>query len=111
MMIAQPVGTQLGLIPAWLFSSDPKINPAINPHLNIPADWPHGQRTVQPLNYFSAPASGDPLAGLGITIAHWAKPSAGVAGIDYGWVWDNKKWLVLGGAGLVGLAALSLLFR
>jgi hypothetical protein len=110
MMIASTVGG-LGLIPSWIFSGDPRVNINLNPHLNIPADWPRGQRTVQPLNYFAAKASGDPLSGLGITMAHWAKPPVGIAGIDYGWVWDNKKWLVLGGVGLMGLAVASILFR
>lgn len=105
MLIAQP----LGLIPDWQFSNDPAVNIKINPYVQIPSDWPHGQQTVQPRNYFSAKASGDPLSGLGITMAHWAQPRAELGAIEFfdSWAWRNKKWLVLGGVALLGLGVLS----
>jgi hypothetical protein len=99
MMFAMPVG--LGLIPDWQFSPDPAINIAINPHVKIPSDWPMGQRTVQPIG----------LQGLGITMASWQQPRADLGAVNIGlfdgWAWRNRKWLVLGGVGLLGLAALS----
>jgi hypothetical protein len=125
MMFAMPAG--LGLIPDWQFSNDPRINININPHVKIPSEWPYGQRTVQPLNYFVQGASGDPLAvtngltvtpdaqpmvagaritGLGITRARWMPAPHGLGMFD-SWAFRNRKWLVVGGIGLVGLAALA----
>lgn len=131
---------QLGLIPDWQFSDNPAININLNPHVQIPDNFPHGQRTVQPIGWFAENASGDPLAptggltvtpdaslglgcgfhrpsavagarvaGLGITMAHWAEPRADLKGIEIfdSWAWKNRKWLVIGGVGLVGLAALA----
>ena len=116
MLFTRPTG--LGLVPAWQFSSDPKINILINPHVKIPPNWPMGQQTVQPVGYVSHLTHGDPLAvtdgltqmnGLGITRASWQQPRADLGALDIfdSWAWRNRKWLVLGGLGLVGLGVLS----
>lgn len=118
MMFAMPAG--LGFIPDWQFSSDPQVNIAINPHVQIPAEWSQGQRTIQPIGLVAANACGDPLAptdgltqmnGLGITMASWQQRRADLGAFDTGifdsWAFRNRKWLVLGGLGLLGLAALS----
>lgn len=109
----------LGFIPDWYFSGDPAINIAINPHVKIPSSWPMGQRTVQPIGYMTAGASGDPLAatdgltpmnGLGITMASWQQRRADLGmptDVFDSWPWRHRKLLVLTGLGLLGLAALS----
>lgn len=117
------MGQHLGIIPDWQYSSDPAINIKINPHVAFPENFTHGQRTAQPMGYFSAKASGDPLAGLGITMARW---SAGAADLrdavtdaagnaaDYAtqgtifdsWGWRNRKWIALGAVGVAGGALL-----
>lgn len=118
MMVMRPQGEGLGLIPDWLFSSDPRVNTAINPHVKIPATWPLGQRTVQPIGLMSQRTQGDPLAatnglmpadGLGLPMARWGQPRAdlGATTLFDSWAWRNRKWLVLGGLGLLGLSALS----
>lgn len=118
MMIARPFGAGLGLIPDWQFSSDPNINILINPHVKVPSDWPMGQRTVQPIGVLSQRTYGDPLAatdgltqmnGLGITMANWHTPRAdlGALGLFDSWAWTHRKWLVIGGLGLIGLGLLS----
>jgi len=123
MMFAQPHG--LGLIPDWQFSEDPAINIKLNPHCKIPGDWTNGQRTIQPLSYVPQRIQGDPLActngqapccpglpctsltGLGITKARWIDPPHGLGfGFD-SWAWTNRKWLVIGGVALLGLAVLG----
>lgn len=85
------------MIPDWQFSSDPLVNININPHVKIPVEWANGQLTVQP------------VTGLGITMAHWQPPRADLgAGIVFdSWAIRNRKWLVIGGLGLMGLAALA----
>ncbi len=116
MMIARPFGAGLGLIPDWQFSSDPNINISINPHVKIPADWPMGQRTVQPIGVMSQRTYDDPIAatdgltqmnGLGITMARWAAPPSGLGAVFESWAWQNRKWIVLGGIGLIGVGLLS----
>lgn len=126
----------LGLIPDWQFSDDPRVNINLNPHVQIPADWPYGQRTVQPVGAFPWRAAGDPLAptggmtitpdaslgccnrvpavagarvtGLGITRARWMEQRADLRGIDaYNWAWQYRKPLIIGGVGLLALAALA----
>ncbi len=110
MMFAMPAG--LGLIPDWQFSTDPRINISINPHVQIPTDWPMGQRTVQPIGYVSQRTHGDPLAatnGLGIPMAFWQQPRADLRGLELfdSWAWRNRKPLVIVGIGLLGLAAFA----
>lgn len=116
MMVARPMG--LGIIPDYLFSPDPRINTSINPHVQIPPEWSEGQRTVQPIGYTSPRTHGDPLAitngltqmgGLGLPIARWHSQRAGLGAIDMfdSWAWRNRKWLILGGVGLLGLGVLS----
>lgn len=78
----------LGLIPSWQFSSDPAVNPKINPHVVYPAGVT--QTTVQPIGAFWQPAG----------------PNLG--GMFDSWAWTHRKGLVLGGIGLLGLAALGL---
>src|SRR5262245_35534180 len=119
MMFAMPVG--LGIVPDWQLSTDPAVNILINPHVKIPADWPAGQRTIQPIGAIGANACGDPLAatngltqvnGLGITMASWQQRRADLgAPFDLfdSWAWRNRKPIVIVGLGLVGLAALSAL--
>lgn len=107
MMFAMPAG--LGMIPDWQFSSDPRINIKINPHLPIPAPWAAGQRTIQPVGYVSNRVQGDPLAGLGITQARWAEPRVGLGALEIfdSWAWKNRKPIAIAGVALLGLAALS----
>lgn len=43
------MSSPLGFIPAWQFSADPKINPMVNPHVNMPEGWYQaGVYTTQP---------------------------------------------------------------
>ena len=57
-----------------------------------------------------------PPSGLGITRASWLQPAhfsqqtqlQGVEELFDSWWWRNRKWLVLGGAGLLGLGVLGL---
>jgi len=49
--------TSLGLIPDWQFSTDPAINPKINPHVQYPAGM--YQTTPQPVTpYYQGPNLG-----------------------------------------------------
>jgi len=79
----------LGMIPSFQFSTDPRVNPGINPFVKFPEGWT--QSTVQPVGRAMAPPAS--LEGL--------------ASIFDSWAWQNRKWLVLGGAGLLGLALLA----
>lgn len=86
----------LGLIPDWQFSSDPAVNPKINPHVVYPDGVT--QTTVQPIGQFwnPAPVNLQPqLSGLGNVFDSWA--------------WNNRKLLVLGGVGLLGVGLLTAL--
>ncbi len=67
----------LGLIPAWQFSSDPAVNPKINPHVQFPEGWT--QTTVQP------------------TGAFWQPPTVNLGGVFDSWAFTHRKWLVIGG--------------
>ncbi len=109
----------LGIIPQWQFSQDPAVNYNLNPVMTFPPGM--NQLTVQPIN--NVVPSGDrdlqglPLfrrtsrngvRGLGITMANWMKPAAagaGISGLFDSWAWTNRKWLVMGGLGLLGIGA------
>lgn len=83
------VNDGLGLIPSWQFSMDPAINYKINPHVQFP-DGIY-QTTPQPLYpYYQGPE----LSGL---------RDDSTSMFD-SWAWNNKKWLILGGVALFGLA-------
>ncbi len=94
----------LGLIPQWQFSQNPAVNWNLNPNMAFPVGM--NQLTVQPIN--NVVASGDSnLQGLGITMAEWAQPGVGVKGLaifESGW-WQNRKWIVLGVLGVLGIGA------
>lgn len=100
MILAKQHG--MGFIPDWQFSSDPKVNIKLNPHAlsgfgairrpsmnnrgccdggNIPDDCCSGFTMTRglrdPLDLFTSP------------------------------VWTHRKWLVLGGVALLGLAFLG----
>lgn len=76
----------LGMIPAWQLSTDPSININLNPHVQYPEGM--NQLTVQPIG----PGMGPNLRGIDLFDS---------------WAWNNRKWLVLGGGALLGLALLS----
>lgn len=91
---------QLGLIPTWQMSDDPKVNTNLNPFVQYPEGM--NQQTAQPVGYnpnWVSPANfiSPPLAGLGM--------------LDFfdSWAWRNRKWLVLGGGSLALLGVFSLL--
>ena len=81
-----------GMIPSWQYSLDPGINIKVNPNVKFPSGWT--QTTVQP---YDGQQSHPDLSG--------AFHGAGFGLFD-SWAWDNRKWLVLGGAGLLGVAGL-----
>jgi hypothetical protein len=93
----------LGLIPSWQFSMDPAVNPRINPHLVFPVGM--NQLTVQPIN--NVVPSGE--AQLGTPIATFLQPAVGVpkqlGNIFTTWWWNNRKWLAVGVASLLGVGA------
>lgn len=97
----------LALIPSWQFSQDPVVNINLNPALTFPPGV--NQLSVQPFN--NVVTSGDAnLQGFGTPMASWLKPAVGVPGLgffDTVW-WQQRKWIVLGGLGIVGLAGLLL---
>ncbi len=125
MMLAK----QMGMIPSWSFSADPGVNIHINPHIQFPEGW--NQRTVQPVGPYYAPpkpqltgfgraaAGGSccdnctcpgccPLPGRSaFSIIGQRQGLRGLGIIFDSWAWDNRKWLVIGGAALLGLAALG----
>lgn len=70
-----------GLIPSWQYSADPGVNIKLNPNVKFPPGW--NQMTVQP-----APMQ---LSGMEVFDS---------------WAWLNRKWLVLGGVGLLGAAGI-----
>lgn len=77
-----PYQPQLGLIPAWQYSSDPGVNIKLNPNVKFPPGW--SQMTVQ--------SQGQTVPGMG-----------GLHDSVFdSWAWANRKWLVLGGVGLLG---------
>lgn len=91
-----PLACSNGLTP-WVIQA----NPAIPPAQAIAG----AQRNVAGARV--AVTGG--VEGLGITMANWMQPRADLRGIDMfdSWIWRNRKWLVLGGLGLLGLAALG----
>jgi hypothetical protein len=121
----------LGLIPSYQFSMDPAVNfTKINPHVVFPPGM--DQRTVQPVGKFYASPQAADLGRLPTFrvaradccsdcncggsnpcclprgVVHGG--SGGVQtlhGIFDSWAWTNRKWLVLGGLGLVAVAALA----
>lgn len=82
MMLSRNLG--LGLIPDWQFSADPAINPKLNMHVVFPDGVT--QTTVQPIGPF------------------WQPAPAQLGGMFDSWAWTNRKPLVIGGVGLLGLA-------
>jgi hypothetical protein len=94
-MILARGGSNLGMIPSWQFSQDPAVNMHLNPHVKYPEGW--SQMTAQPVGpYYAPPRIAQPtLTGLGFTNPFDS------------WAWTNRKWIVLGGIGLVGAALLA----
>lgn len=80
----------LGMIPAWQFSQDPKVNYKLNPFVKYPDGW--SQMTPQPVGPYYAPP-------------RIAQPNLG--GMFDSWAWTNRKWIVLGGTAALGLAILA----
>jgi hypothetical protein len=83
--------TGLGIVPQWLFSPDPAVNIRINPFVKMPAEWTHGQRTVQPIGLVPAKTTG--VEGLGFFDTWW---------------WTNRKTIALGTIGVLGIGLLVL---
>ena len=104
----------LGIIPDWQFSPDPKVNPNINPYVNIPAGWMSQSLPAQ--NGFLAPRA--PEAGAQFMPANDAQKAAlGYQMVEQlgaipnpfeSWWWVNRKPLVIGGVVLLGLGAIAL---
>jgi hypothetical protein len=98
----------LGIVPAWQFSPDPRVNPLLNPHASIPPGWISQSNPAQ--------VAGIPTAGMVVTRAA-VQPSSGVAlsGAQFGlvpfdsWWWTNRKKLVIGGLAVLGLAGAAIL--
>lgn len=44
------------------------------------------------------------MNGLGITMASYLQPGAGVKGVFDSWWWTNRKWIAFGAIGVLGLA-------
>ena len=88
---------QLGLVPAWQFSSDPGVNIKLNPNVEFPPGWT--QRTVQPV--------GPAYAAARIAQPDLGRASRAMAGVFDSWAYNNRKWLVLGGLGLLAAAGLG----
>jgi hypothetical protein len=131
MMLAKNGMGNVGMIPSWQFSQDPGVNIHLNPHVQFPEGW--NQRTVQPTGPFYAPPSpnfagfgraargGDccdsctcpgccPLPGRSAMSMVYGRSHNSLRGLGIvfdSWAWDNRKWLVLGGVALLGLAALG----
>lgn len=85
MMLMSFGNAGLGIIPSWQFSMDPSVNYKINPNVQYP-DGVY-QTTPQPLYpYYQGPE---------------------LSGMFDSWTWQNKKWLILGGAALLGLAVVG----
>lgn len=101
----------LGIVPAWQFSPDPRVNPLLNPYANIPAGWASQSNPVQ--------VAGIPTAGMTVTRAVAPVPSAqpqlgyqmvetlGIAPFDSFW-WQHRKKLIIGGLAVLGLAGVAL---
>lgn len=117
----------LGLIPRWQLSLDPSVNISLNPHVQFPPGT--NQTTVQPYGMES------PLVEAGLGAMHFgARPRSGTVGccdggyapdaccggyqqraMTLGGVFDfvdspifkYRKWIVLGGLGLIGFALLG----
>jgi len=87
--------SQLGLIPSWQFSTDPAVNPKINPHVTFPPGV--YQTTPQPfLPYYQGPESA-------------AEPNQlGRLGARYIYDRRRRRWMALAGLGLVGLLGIAL---
>ena len=79
------------MIPSWQFSADPGVNIKLNDHVQFPPGW--NQRTVQPV-------------GPAYVSARVAKPQ--LAGVFDSWAFQNRKWIILGGIGLIAAAGLGL---
>ena len=82
----------LGLIPAWQFSPDPRINSNLNPNVVS----------------FAPDSAALPIAGTRLLPT---APPPGL-GIEWpiidSWWWKHRKALAVGGAVLVGATALSI---
>lgn len=83
--VPQGFGAGLGMIPSWIFSGDPGINISLNPDVKFPSGW--DQKTVQPYD--------------------GCQTHPDLAGVFDSWAWTNRKWLVIGGVGLIGAALLA----
>ncbi len=82
--------SNLGMIPDWQFSTDPKINFHLNPHVTYPEGWT--QMTVQPVGPYYAPP-------------RIARPQ--LSGFFDSFGWTYRKPLILGGAAILGLGLLA----
>lgn len=93
---------QLGLIPDWQFSADPKVNLHLNPYVTFPEGM--NQTTPQPVGY-------DPNWHAPTNFVQPFPNANGLGFLDFfdSWAWRNRKWLVLGGGALAALGVVSLL--
>lgn len=107
------------MIPDWQFSLDPAVNPKINPFVKYPAGV--FQTTPQSWGpYYGDPVSSPGVAGPRAVLSTAALQTANNAsrnvlhlnglGIDNpfdSWWWTNRKWVALGGVGVLGLGILA----
>jgi hypothetical protein len=90
----------LNMIPDWQLSLDPAVNPKINQFVKYPA----GVYQTTPQSW--GPYYGDPKS-VGV-----AGPQVKLLGLGFSnpfdsWGWRNRKWIALGGVGVVGLGILA----
>ncbi len=108
------------MIPDWQFSLDPNVNPKINPFVK----YPDGVYQTTPQSW--GPYYGDPVSSPGVAgpravqlstrslvAANNAQQSVlRLNGVGFtnpfdSWWWTNRKWVALGGVGVVGLGLLA----
>lgn len=92
------------MIPDWQFSLDPNVNPKINPFVQYPA----GIYQTTPQSW--GPYYGDPVGvqpGVAGPRIKLMGPAFGLTNPFDSWWWTNRKWVALGGVGVVGLGLLA----
>lgn len=109
---------QLGMIPSWQYDTTWKQNPKYNNHVVFPEGW--NQLTPQPVGPYYAPPEGLGRARSNCcdscTCTHGGDPCCqsvnrhmlrGPLDLFESPLWTHRKWLIVGGVALLGLAVLG----